>query len=69
MYFRQPAVTQQSGNCGLTLNIWQHMIQKDTKKALFVQLPRTYPGSKQYESGGALANIQWSDSNNGGFFL
>jgi len=32
VHFRQSAVTQQSGNCGLTLNIWQGVIKKNTKK-------------------------------------
>jgi hypothetical protein len=34
VHFRQPAVIQQSGDCGLTLNIWQRVNKKDTKEVL-----------------------------------
>jgi hypothetical protein len=69
VHFHQPAVIQQSGDCGLTLNIWQPMIKKDTKEALFMQILQRYPGSEKYATVGALVNIKWSDSNNGGCFL
>jgi hypothetical protein len=36
VHFCHSAVTQQSGNFGLTLNIQQGMIKKNTKKALFI---------------------------------
>jgi len=68
VHFCQPAVIQHSGECGLTLNIWQHVIKKDTKEALFMQLLQRYPGRKD-ASVGALVNIKWSDSNKGGCFL
>jgi len=60
--------TQQSGDCGLTLNIWQRVIQIETKKALFTRLLRRYAGSEQYASGGALVNFKLFDSNKGGCF-
>jgi hypothetical protein len=61
-------VIQKSGDCGLTLNIWQRMNKKDTKEVSFMQLLQRYPGSEKYASVGALVNIKWSDSNKGGFF-
>jgi hypothetical protein len=69
VHFRHSAVPQQSSNSGLTLNIWQCMIKKDTKKALFMRLLRRYPGSGQYASVGALVNVKWFDFNKGGCFL
>jgi hypothetical protein len=68
-FFRHLAVTQWSGNCGLTLNIWQRVIKEDTKEALFTQLLRRYPVSEQYASESALENIKWFESNKGGSFL
>jgi hypothetical protein len=68
VHFCQPVVIQHSG-CGWTFNIWQRVIKKDTKEALFIQLLQGYPGRKKYASVGALVNIKWSDSNKGGCFL
>jgi len=44
-------------------NIWQRVIKKDKKIALFTRLLRRYLGSEQYASVGALINIKWLDSN------
>jgi hypothetical protein len=38
-------------------SIWQRVIKKVTKKALFTQLFRRYSGSEQYASECALVNI------------
>jgi hypothetical protein len=69
MHFRHSAVTQQSGDSGLTLNIWQRVIMKYTKKALFTRPLRWYPGSEQYASVGVLVKFKWFDFNKGGCFL
>jgi hypothetical protein len=69
VHFRRSAVTQQSDDSGLILNIWQRVIKKNTEKALFTQLIRRLPGSEHYASGGALVNIKWSDCKKGGYFL
>jgi len=63
MHFRYSAMTHQSGNSCLPLNIWQCMIKKDTKKALSTQLLRRCPGSGQYATERTLEDIKWSDSN------
>jgi hypothetical protein len=58
VHFRQPALTQQWKDSGLTLNIWQRVIKKDTKKALFTRHLPKYQGSEQYASGCALVHIE-----------
>jgi hypothetical protein len=60
MHFRHSAVTQQSGDSGVTLRVnkWQRVIKKGTKKAVFARLLRRYPGSEQYASAGALMNFK-----------
>jgi hypothetical protein len=63
VHFCQPDMTQQPGDFGLTLNIWQCMI-KERKKVLFTQLLWRYPGSEQYASELVLVKF-----NKGGCFL
>jgi hypothetical protein len=69
MHFRHSAVTKQAGDSGLTLNIWQHVIMKYTKKALFTRLLRRYPGSEQYAIVGVLVKFKWFDFNKEGCFF
>ena len=63
MHFHYSAMTHQSGDSCLPLNIWQCMNKKDTKKAVSMRLLRRCPGSGQYAKECTLENIKWSDSN------
>jgi len=64
LHSRHSAVTQQSGDSGLNLNIWQRVIKKYIKNAVIHAI--SYQGSEQYVSVGALENINWFGCNEGG---
>jgi len=66
MHFHHSDMTQQSGDSFLPLNIWQHVIKKNTKKALSMRLLQRCPDSGQYAMECALESIKWSGSNKGG---
>jgi len=54
MHFYHSEMTHQSGGSCLPLNIWQHVIKKNTKKASSTQLLRRCP-----DSGNTQQNVLW----------
>jgi membrane protein involved in colicin uptake len=56
VHFRQSEVTQQSDDSGLTLNIWQRMIER--YKASFIhEILRRFQSSEQYAGVDCMVNI------------
>jgi len=67
MHFRYSAMTHHSSDYSLPLNIWQRVIEKDTKKTLRTRFLRKCPDSGPCATECALENINWSDCNIGGY--